>query len=123
MARTREEQVRSEFLVDGERFIFAEDLTEGKLTQHLIEAEQRGYGGGVCQSLSALWKSIDLAPKDGSRVFVHCGEFCTIAWWDNDMDDGNGAWTDGLVADWGMQEMREILPVWFIPLFIFEGSK
>lgn len=73
-------------------------------------------------AFAAMWRPIGKALRDGTRYFVHCGEYCTIAWWDADMNDGNGAWTDGCVASWGFQETREVFPVWFIPLSLFEGS-
>ncbi|AQS83972.1 hypothetical protein A0U92_03430 [Acetobacter aceti] len=82
-----------------------------------------GVEEGLKAALAAMWRPIGEALMDGTRYFVHCEEYCTIAWWDEDIDDAFGGWTDGRVPSWGYQEIREVLPVWFIPLSIFEDRK
>lgn len=77
------------------------------------------------------WGPIETAPKDGTKILVHWREvarvgepsedFQALAWWDCDEfeitgadEDGNpirrGGWTDGQVASWAYEEVRELHP-------------
>lgn len=72
--RTREEQIDSEFLVDGERFIFAEDLTKEKFKSHIDETERRGYGQCQQEMVNLVsWQHMETAPKDGTVVEIFQG--------------------------------------------------
>jgi hypothetical protein len=64
----------------------------------------------------------DWAPKDGTRVLVvDESRRVSVAWWKHDECDGPfgkeiGAWIDGTVADWNMQEYRHLKPVCWKPI-------
>lgn len=82
------------------------------------------------------WRDIGTAPTDGTQVLltwravVKAEEgpvsFITVGWWQEDFeaewseDIGNtiyrGTWTDGRVASWGYEEVRELSPTHWRPL-------
>lgn len=72
------------------------------------------------------WRLIETAPKDGTRIQLACGELVTSGRWDAEFDciwnDPRkapipiGAWTDGTVADWGMEKNIELHPTHWQPL-------
>lgn len=73
------------------------------------------------------WRPIADAPKDGTSVLTWDGEHQRLAHWDARAECGEwsdelldnvytGAWTDGTVVDWGMEESDRHQPTHFRPL-------
>ncbi|MBV1835617.1 hypothetical protein [Acetobacter estunensis] len=96
---------------------FRFDKDRGEYTRRAESALKSAFG--------AMWRPIRDAPKTGTRILVWCGDFYSVAWWDSahETDDGRrGIWTDGGVASWGYEEIREIHLVCFAHLTGFDGS-
>jgi len=115
------------------------------LQQHLADAVLNKYSerlpgpsstaDAACEAKASTlvpgWQPIETAPKDGTSVLLaeqiqgH-GFVQTVGRWhaefdseynaDNDEIYYRGAWTDGTVADWGMQEYAELQPTHWQPL-------
>ncbi|WP_201838859.1 DUF551 domain-containing protein [Microvirga zambiensis] len=74
------------------------------------------------------WQLIETAPKDGTRVLVYLPDGKqAVAWWelefepilwDQSREDSKyrSAWTDGTMASWACEEMRELNPTHWMPL-------
>lgn len=73
------------------------------------------------------WQPIETAPKDG-KILLGGGTkpWVTCGWWDSEFRmeineekqclDYTGAWTDGTVESWGMEENTELHPTHWQPL-------
>ncbi len=67
------------------------------------------------------WMPIETAPKDGTRVLLATANEVTSGWWmpfgyEFGRNADPGGWTDGGVADWGMQHSSELFPSHWMPL-------
>lgn len=69
------------------------------------------------------WNPIKTAPRGfgSSPVLLtvrRCGGlYVTVGWWEPDLNDSpSGGWTDGTVADWGMQYLTELAATRWAPL-------
>jgi hypothetical protein len=71
------------------------------------------------------WMPIETAPKDEVILLAGDNVLCHGWWesdfhteWDNEKDEpiNIGAWTNGIVSDWGMQETVELKPTHWMPL-------
>ena len=75
------------------------------------------------------WQPIATAPRDESKMLLWCPQYddVRLGWWDTEFrpdgwDEANDrclyvpAWTDGTVADWGMEENQELHPTHWMPL-------
>lgn len=82
------------------------------------------------------WEGISSAPKESGPILLAWRAvvmpnqparwFQTVGYWDDDFtmecinDDGDyaprGAWTDGVVASWSYEEIRELHPSHWMPL-------
>lgn len=68
----------------------------------------------------AGWRSdMENAPRDGTPCLLRCeldGEFFTVGSWFESEEFGGYGWTDFTVANWDMQEYRELQPTHWMSL-------
>lgn len=73
------------------------------------------------------WRPIETAPKDGTKVLaIMPGHFQSVVWYDDQFSydyneetgesDYRGAWTDGTVASFAYEEIKELHPTHWMPL-------
>lgn len=99
----------------------------------LIDRIASALAEAATQGQATLWRLIETAPKDGTRILVYMpdSENVLSVYWDNEFTfrfdelaaklptyQGHyeGAWTDDAVRSWGDQEKESYNPTHWMPL-------
>ena len=64
------------------------------------------------------WKSIETAPRDGTKVLASTPAGILIVWWTDvgDFDGEHKGWSADRVQSWNYQETCEEFPTHWMPL-------